>query len=890
MNQHHTENLNIVGNPDASIVVVTDAPYKNDYQAGRVMSNTAMRLFLSHAQTCGFEVDDFIFITPCPPIPGEAEGSAKREKLFITTYTQEFEEAINEFGEAKLIMYLGPKAALQLHGSPVKITKARGKVSMVRDYTVPVLAMLSPTNVLKRPDVLDIFATDFQMAQLLAQSNWEMTALEQSNKEGDYQYCLDLTGWLLNPPRAMSVDTESKGGEWFRPTCKVLTVQLCREEGKSVIVPLDVDWYNRDDPDVPLTYRNRAMLKDQLIELLGNPNVAVTGSNLSSDIHKLRKEGIEIANWRHETQQLAFVVDDNMLEKGLSECTRRWVQPMSGYSDAFDRKIDKSHMELVSIDEMRPYSGADPDASMRLTKTLVKLGKVDSRNWNCYQRIQMPALRMFNGIEEVGIRVDRQALRELGVAIEEEVNRLYDELIVQVPASIKRLHEKAGLSFTRAEFLIDILFRHPDGFKLTPVVWTDGTKKMPNIKDRKPSTSKKDHLPYFKHIPFVAQLIEWKTLEKMQSTYVGEEGGKLIEQRRKNAPPRYTEPSGFWQYLDDEGRIHPSYFLHRTVTGRVASAYPNGQNFPKRGKLAKAFRKIFIPDPGYVFIEADLSQAELRIAAWMANETTMLNIYRRGGDIHEYTAAAIMGVPLAEFKTWKGSDELLPDELLAEQTVQVETYGDLYELKRYQAKSVAFGFLYGMGWKKFKTYAKTDYGLDFTDEEAQEFRRIFFALYPKLEAWHRSMRTFVKKNGYVRALHGALRRLPSIYSSDEIVRGECERQAINSPVQRFGSCDLTLIGMIRFVRDADLSVMRPVGMIHDSGIFRVKREYAEEAMSAIKAYFETPPLQEWFGLTPPIPIISDVKISDKNLSEMEERPDVVAQFPSWYNEELDLAA
>ena len=108
-------------------------------------------------------------------------------------------------------------------------------------------------------------------------------------------------------------------------------------------------------------------------------------------------------------------------------------------------------------------------------------------------------------------------------------------------------------------------------------------------------------------------------------------------------------PTGFWKYIDDFGYIHPSSMLHRTVTGRTASADPNGQNFPKRGPLAKAYRKIFVARPGYTYVECDLSQAELRIAAWMAQEPTMLRIYQENGDIHMATAVIVSGLTQEAF-------------------------------------------------------------------------------------------------------------------------------------------------------------------------------------------------------------------------------------------------
>ncbi len=150
-------------------------------------------------------------------------------------------------------------------------------------------------------------------------------------------------------------------------------------------------------------------------------------------------------------------------------------------------------------------------------------------------------------------------------------------------------------------------------------------------------------------------------LRKLRSTYVG----KPHDGKQKG-------PTGFWQYLF-EGRIHPSFMLHRAVTGRTTSADPNGQNIPKRGKagmkdIVKAYRKIFVPTPGYKFIEIDLSQAELRIAAWMSGDPVMLRIYREGGDIHAMTAAAVMGITLEAFN-------LLPPEVR--------------DMKRFQAKAVS---------------------------------------------------------------------------------------------------------------------------------------------------------------------------------------------------------
>jgi DNA polymerase-1 len=216
------------------------------------------------------------------------------------------------------------------------------------------------------------------------------------------------------------------------------------------------------------------------------------------------------------------------------------------------------------------------------------------------------------------------------------------------------------------------------------------------------------------------------------------------------------------------------------------------------------------------------------------------------------------------------------------------TLGEFVGLQRFRAKAVNFGFLYGMGWRKFRVYAKTDYGLDYTDEEAQSLRDTFFELYPGLAEWHTQMEGFVREHGYVRALHGALRRLPSVFSSEENVQHSSIRQAINSPVQRFAS-DLGLIALARLVRDCPLDDLRPVLFIHDALILEVKEDRVDELLPAIRFYMESSPLREMFGIVPPIPIKADLSVGP-NLADMDELSGIDAEAPEWYQEDLDMAA
>jgi uracil-DNA glycosylase family 4 len=263
---------------------------------------------------------------------------------------------------------------------------------------------------------------------------------------------------------------------------------------------------------------------------------------------------------------------------------------------------------------------------------------------------------------------------------------------------------------------------------------------------------------------------------------------------------------------------------------------PNGQNIPKRGKMAKAYRRSFVAPPGYFVLEADLSQAELRISASMASEPTMLKIYREGGDIHKETALIVLGISKARFA------ELPKDE---------------QKSARQKAKAVNFGFIYGMGWRKFIGYAKTQYGVEFTEEEAQRIRDAFFRKYSRLTAWHERQRREAQQHGEVRSYSGRIRHLPMIYSDDEMIQQEAGRQSINSPVQEFAS-SLGVMAIGRLVQEIDPEYLAPIAFVHDAIFCYVKAEYLEWGAKTLKWYMETNPLEEWFGVRLPCPIVADV--------------------------------
>lgn len=947
-------NLNTLGKLDAPIIVITDSPGKHVYETGGVMSASQMKLLQRVAKESAIPGAEFRIITPCPNIPDEISTSERKIGEFLAGYRQEMLDALAESTNPKLIITFGKVALRQLMGKQVKMMEARGSLTTC-DATpgVAVLPLLSPAHVLRRPENFPIFQGDFLQVGTLRDEDWDVSVFGTLTDSAEYEWVTDLSHLIKNRPKLFTLDAETRGLEWRNGRKAILCVQITTRPGHAYVVPLDKEYFN--DPKLrgnstrhlpKLTDAMIEKLVSQLKDLCGDHSIRIAGHNLKFDIHHLLNYGVEISNWAIDTMQLAFSVDDNMQIKSLDECVRRWVPEYAGYADLFNEETDKANMHLVPHDKMLRYAGGDTDATFRLAMALTAISKEDARQFNCFNRVQMPALQTFVEMERAGIMMDKQALRELGTLFKKTEIELYGELtkmaIKKAPEICRKYAEsKDGLKFTPA-FLIELLFGE-HGFKLKPRVWTDGTRRLP-IDQRIPSTSANDHLPYFEHVPFVSKLIEYKKLQKMRTGYVGMEGGftykpivrlkngklpvaaeRIINERKddefkyllepvkdvpvapvaKSVPvrrrsintpstieakekakqdpnqPRFSdfeplkvisdkltldedgklwkttavEPSGFWQHLIGSDIMHPFFRLDNTVTGRSSS---NLQNIPKRDPvMAKAFRKCFKARPGNVLIECDLSQAELRIMAWAANEKNMLRIYREGGDIHKATAAGIKGCS--------------PDEVT--------------KMDRQGAKAVNFGLIYLMWWTALQATAKKSYGVNMSAAVAEASYKGFFAMYPGVAAYQKSTVEFVKKHAYVRALHGALRRLPSINSDDEGIRKECERQSVNSPIQRFGS-DIGLMGLARFARDCPMDKMWPVAFIHDAAVLECKEEHAEEALSAIRFYMQSVPFQDWFDITPPIPITADASLG-YNLAEMVEREDVQAVAPSWYRADLD---
>jgi len=304
---------------------------------------------------------------------------------------------------------------------------------------------------------------------------------------------------------------------------------------------------------------------------------------------------------------------------------------------------------------------------------------------------------------------------------------------------------------------------------------------------------------------------------------------KLLEYREVNKIlTSFIE--GWKPFIHKDSRMHPEFNIAGTVTGRLSCQHPNLQQVAKDS----AIRSMITAPEGSTLVDADYSQLELRVIAMVSDDPVMNKIYTEGKiDLHTQTATIITG---------KTSDQITKKE-------------------RSEAKPCNFGYCYGMGWRTFVQYARTNYGITFTDEQAQKIRNNFFNGYPGLLPWHERQREEVHRTGIVKNMIGRVRHLPEVHSRDKYVTAGAERMAINMPVQSLGS-DICTSALIELHKMLDKNKVKITGNVHDALLFEIKNEYVDEIIPQIQQIMENPEvICKKFGIKFKVPVLVEIKKS-----------------------------
>lgn len=480
----------------------------------------------------------------------------------------------------------------------------------------------------------------------------------------------------------------------------------------------------------------------------------------------------------------------------------------------YDLSVDEKQGN-VAFDILATYNALDCLYTRRLYFRLVERLRADSGVHQVFNRILMPCARMFVDAEFNGIDIDVDRMHEVEIELRRKAHKLKKKLDSWAPAVNWKSPQQV------AKFFFEDL-------KLKPL---DMTPKG------KPSTSESVLMRLAEQHPAARALIEYRGANQLLQTFI----------------------EGWKPYLVD-GKLHPSFKLHGTVTGRLSCENPNLQQVPRDPLI----RSLIISEPDWELLEVDLSQIELRIAAELAGEDLMLQSFREGRDIHWITALdntePMAVIEVAEKLSGKKHELESAKEYLLKVGIDAVTdrFPEWKEVRK-KAKAINFGYLYGMWWKKFMIYARDNYGVTVNATQAQASRENYFKRFPKLAPWHNRQRMFARRNGYVISLSGRKRRLPAATSPyDSPERGEAERQAINSPVQSFAN-DLNLMAALEIHRKFPFDV-KICGTVHDAILMRVRKMAIHNIVPRVLQIMSHPELLDEMGISIKVPLEAEAKI------------------------------
>lgn len=368
--------------------------------------------------------------------------------------------------------------------------------------------------------------------------------------------------------------------------------------------------------------------------------------------------------------------------------------------------------------------------------------------WKLYTEMEMPLVFVLAAMEMAGVKMNAQALKEYGNA-----------LAVKIAELEERIYEQAGEKFNinSPKQLGVILFEKMQlpGSKKTKTGYSTSADVLEKLAPEQ---------------PIIRDILEYRTLAKLKSTYA----------------------DGLLTCLDEDGRVRSTFQQTVTATGRLSSTEPNLQNIPIRMELGRLIRKVFVPQDGYVFVDADYSQIELRLLAHMSGDEVLIRAYNEAQDIHRLTASQVFHIPFEE----------------------------VTDLQRRNAKAVNFGIVYGIS-----SYGLSE-DLSISPKEAKKYIDHYFETYPKIKEFLDGTVAKAKEEGYVRTLYHRRRPVPELASSNFMQRAFGERIAMNSPIQGTAA-DIMKLAMIRVDRRLRGMKSRILLQVHDELLIETAPEELE---------------------------------------------------------------
>jgi DNA polymerase-1 len=546
----------------------------------------------------------------------------------------------------------------------------------------------------------------------------------------------------------VSLDTETSSLDPMR--AELVGISLCVHSGRAAYIPLrhrpngGGDLFGASELLPGQLPFDRVL--DRLKPLLEDKSVLKIAQNMKFDWLVFRQHGIALRPVE-DTMLLSYVLDAGRSDHGMDVLSEK----LFGHKPVQFGAVAGSGRSFigfarVAIDKATEYSAEDADVALRLWQVLKPRLPAEHMT-SVYETLERPMIEVLARMERRGVVIDRAILSRLSGEFAQEMARLE-----------AMIYELAGETFNLGspKQLGDILFGKmglPGAKKTATGAWSTAASVLDDLAEQGNS--------------FAARILDWRQLSKLKSTYT-------------DALPSYVNPT--------TGRVHTSYALAATTTGRLSSSEPNLQNIPVRNEAGRKIRRAFIAPEGHKLISADYSQIELRLLAHIADIPQLKQAFDEGEDIHARTASEMFGVPV----------DGMPGEV------------------RRRAKAINFGIIYGIS-----AFGLANQ-LGIPREEAGAYIKKYFERFPGIRTYMDETKKFARENGYVRTIFGRKCHYPRITASNPSERAFNERASINAPIQG-SAADIIRRAMIRMdaaLEKAKLSAQMLL-QVHDELVFEV---------------------------------------------------------------------
>ena len=587
----------------------------------------------------------------------------------------------------------------------------------------------------------------------------------------------EIDSWIKEAEEAgeVAVDTETSSLDPHQ--ADLIGISLSSKIGKACYIPVGHKSKKNIDKDQTLK---------KLKPLLEDPSIKKIGQNIKFDFIVLFKHGIKITSME-DTMLMSYVLDSGKNRHNMDTLSEIHLnhKPIA-FKDLVGTGKKEINFSFVDLEKAKDYAAEDADVTFRLYKKFNKSLK-DEKMINIYETFEKPMIKILADMEIEGIKIDNDFLKTLSSKFGKKIEKIQREVY----------------KISKKEFNI------ASPKQLGEILYND--LKIADLKKTKKgsfatSASVLEDLAFKGH-KFPQLVLDWRQISKLKNTY-------------SDTLPEHINPK--------TKRIHTSFLLAATTTGRLASSDPNLQNIPIKSEDGKDIRKAFIAEKGLSLISADYNQIEMRILADLADVKELKKAFRNNEDIHSLTASQIFNI---------GINKVNEDQ-------------------RRKAKAINFGIIYGI----------SQYGLakqiNVSNQDAEEFLNAYFSKFPEIKLYMDKTIKFCRKSGYVNNIFGRKSHFININDKNYNVRNFQERAAINAPIQGSAS-EIMRLAMIRLdkrLKEQKNKKTKMLLQIHDELIFETSKEEVKRISKIIIEEMSSVVKSEHHSFS--IPLTVDLNIGD----------------------------